>query len=210
MLMNKVHVLFLNLLLLSTCVIGNAQETGIHTEYMKDTKTTRVETSMLYVHNTPDQFVELIFRSWYKGEKLTSSPTQVDLEVFSFSKNPLYKKDKDRALVIVADGQEFPIGKLTNMVMKGETNKGVDSFYAVDGNPNLGMQVPVPPSAQIKAAGNVNGITMEWMNIFMKPDQFLKLAKAAKLEFRVGTTSLPLTDKHVEIIQNFANKITVQ
>ena len=101
------------------------------------------------------------------------------------------------------------MGNLTNMEMKGETFKGVDTFFAVGGNPNLGMQVPVPASAQIKASGNVNGITMEWMQLSMKPDQFLKLAKAAKLEFRIGTTSLPLTDKHVEIIHNFANQITV-
>jgi len=208
--MNKVHVLFLSLLVLATCVTANAQDTGVHTEYTKDAKTTRVETSMLYVHNTPDQFVEVIFRSWYKGEKLTSAPTKVDVEVFSFSQNPLYKKDKDRVLVIVADGQQSPIGNLRNMVMKGETRNGVDTFFAVDGNPNLGMQIPVPPSAQIKASGNVNGITMEWMGLSMKPDQFLKLAKAAKLEFRIGTTSLPLTDKHVEIIHNFANQITVQ
>lgn len=208
--MNKVHILFLNLLLLATCVTANAQGTGVHAEYMKDNKTTRVETSMLYVYNTPDQFVELTLRSWYKGEKLTSPPTKVDLEVLSFSKNPLYKKDKDRALVIVADGQESPIGNLRNMVMKGETKNGVDTFYAVDGNPNLGLQVSVPPSAQIKASGNLNGIMMEWMGLSMKPDQFLKLAKAAKLEFRIGSTSLPLTDKHVEIIHNFANQITVQ
>jgi hypothetical protein len=95
-------------------VTASAQDTGVHTEYMKDYKTTRVETSMLYVYNTPDQFVQLTLRSWYKGEKLTSSPAKVDLEVFSFSKNPLYKKDKDRALVIVADGQESPIGNLRN------------------------------------------------------------------------------------------------
>jgi len=44
----------------------------------------------------------------------------------------------------------------------------------------------------------------------MKPDQFLKLAKAAKLEFRIGNTSLPLNDRHIEIIHNFANQITVQ
>ena len=208
--MNKVHILFLHLLVLAICVNANAQDTGLHTEYMKDNKTTRVETSMLYVYNTPDQFVQLMLRSWYKGEKLTSAPAKVDVEVFSFSKNPLYKKDKDRVLVIVADGQESPIANLRNTVMKGETRNGVDTFFVVDGNPNLGLQVPVPPSAQIKASGNVNGITMEWMGYSMKPDQFLKLTKAAKLEFRLGATSLPLTDKHVEIIHNFANKITVQ
>lgn len=208
--MIKVHVLVLNLLLLATCVTGNAQDSGVHSEYMKDNKTTRVETSMLYVYNTPDQFVQLALRSWYKGEKLTSAPAKVDLEVLSFSKNPLYKKDKDRALVIVADGQESPIGNLTSMIMKGETKNGVDSFFAVGGNPNLGVQVAVSQSAQIKAGGNLNGITMEWMNLSMKPDQFLKLAKAAKLEFRIGTTSLPLTDRQLEIIHSFANQITVK
>jgi hypothetical protein len=210
MLMNKVHLLFLSLLLLASCVTANAQDTGVHTEYMKDNKTTRVESSMLYVSNTPDQFVELRLLSWYKGEKLTAPPAKVDLEVLSFSKDPLYKKDKDRAFVIVADGQESTMGNLSNSVMKGETVKGVDTFFVVGGNPNLGVQVDVPPSARIKAGGNLNGITMEWMNLSMKPDQFLKLAKAAKLEFRIGATSLPLTDKQVEIVHNFANKIIVQ
>lgn len=207
--MNKRHIFRTILLMLATYVTCNAQGSGIHTEYMKDNKTTRVETNMLYVYNTPDQFVELVLRSWYKGEKLTSPPTKVDVEVFSFSKNPLYKKDKDRSLVIVADGQESSIGNLTNTVMKGETKNGADSFFAVGGNPNVGMQVPVPQSAQIKVGGNLNGVTMEWMGISMKPDQFLKLAKATKLEFRMGTTSLPLNDRHVEIIHNFANQITV-
>ena len=208
--MNKVHVLLLSLVVLATCVTGNAQGSGIRTEYIKDDKTTRVETNMLYVYNTPDQFVQLILRSWYKGEKLTSAPTKIDLEVFSFSKNSLYKETKDRGLVIVADGQEFTFGKLTNTVMKGQTKNGVDSFFVVGGNPYLGMQVPVPQSAQIKAGGNLNGVTMELMGLSMKPDQFLKLAKAAKLEFRIGTTSLQLTERHVEIIHNFANQITVQ
>lgn len=208
--MNKRHALFPVLLILATYAICNGQESGIHTEYMKDNKTTRVETNVLYVYNTPEQFVELVLRSWYKGEKLTSPPTKVDVEVFSFAKSPLYKKDKDRSLVIVADGQEYPVGNLTNTVMKGETKNGVDSFFAVGGNPNVGMQVPVPQSAQIRTGGNLNGVTMEWMGISMKPDQFLKIAKAAKLEFRIGGTSLPLNDRHVEIIHNFANQITVQ
>jgi len=198
------------LLVLTACVTGKAQSSGVHSEYMKDTKTTRVETFMLYVYNTPDQFVELQLRSWYKGEKLMSPPTKVDVEVFSFSKNPLYKKDKDRSLVIVADGQESAVGNLTNTVMKGETKNGADSFVAVGGNPNLGIQVPVPQSAKIKAGGNLNGVTMEWMGISLKPDQFLKLAKATKLELRIGSTVLPFDDRHLEIIHNFAQQITVQ
>jgi len=208
--MNKLQLLTLSLLLITTYVTGNAQGSGIHTEYMKDNKTTRVETNTLYVYNTPDQFVELTLRSWYKGEKLTSPPNKVDVEVLSFSKKPLYKNDKDLAFIIVADGQESRLGNLTNMVMRGETKNGVDRFFAVNGNPNVGVQVGVPQSAQIKVGGDLTGMTMEWMALSMKPDQFLKLAKAAKLEFRIGNTSLPLNDRHVEIIHNFANQITTQ
>lgn len=205
--MNRSHLFLPLFLVLATCLTCMAQNSGIHTEYMKDNKTTRVETSMLYVYNTPDQFVQLMLRSWYKGEKLTSPPTKVDIEIFSFSKTQIYKNDKDRSLVIIADGQEAVIGNLKNLVMKAETKNGVDSFFA--GNPNVGIQVPVPQSAQIKAGGNLNGVTLEWMSTSMKADQFLKLAKAAKLEFRVGNTSLPLNDRHLEIVHNFANQITV-
>lgn len=81
---------------------------------------------------------------------------------------------------------------------------------AVGGNPGVGVQVPVPQSAQLKAGGNLNGMTMEWMGLSMKFDQFLKLAQAAKLELRIGAISMPLTDRHVEIIHNFANQITVR
>jgi hypothetical protein len=208
--MKKVQILLLSLLVMTITGTGKAQGSGIHTEYMKDNKSTRVETSLLYLYNTADQFVQLMLRSWYKGEKLTAPPTKVDLEVFSFSKSPLYKKDKDRILVLVADGQESPVGNLTNMVMKGETKNDVDTFFAAGGNPNVGMHVPVPQSAQIKSGGSVNGITMEWMGLSMKPDQFQKLAKAAKAEIRIGNTSLPLNDRHLEIIHNFATQITVQ
>jgi len=207
--MNKLQMILLALMMMGITASGYAQGSGVRTEYMKDNKTTRVETNMLYVLNTPDQFVQFTLRSWYKGDKLTAPPAKVDLEVFSFSKNPLYKKDKDRSVTIVADGVESAMGNLSNTVMKGETKNGVDSFFAVGGNPNVGMQVPVPQSAQIKGGGNLNGVTMEWMGLSMKPDQFLKLAKAARLEIRIGNTSLTLNDRQTEIVHNFASQITL-
>ena len=74
--MNKLHMIILVLLILGVSPSGHAQGSGVHSEYMKDNKTTRVETNMLYVLNTPDQFVELMLRSWYKGDKLTAPPTK--------------------------------------------------------------------------------------------------------------------------------------
>src|SRR2546429_8143176 len=89
--MKRLSIFFPGLIMLGAISASNAQSSGIHTEYMKNNKTTCVETNTLYVYNTPDQFVELTLRSWYKGEKLTTAPTKVDLEIFSFSKNPLYQ-----------------------------------------------------------------------------------------------------------------------
>src|SRR5260221_5652057 len=169
--MNRHRIVFLSLLMLLGSPLASAQAPGVHTEYMKDNKTTRVETSLLYVQNAPDQFVELMLRSWYKGETLSKAPTRVDLEIFSLSKKPLYQGDK--ALVLLADGQELPIGSVSDLVLTGETKNGAETFYGVRGNPNVGMQVPVPQSAEIKARGNgVSGLSLEWMGIDMKPEQF--------------------------------------
>ena len=202
------QTLFLCILITGMFYVGNAQNSGVHAEYLKDSKQTKVETSTLYIYNTPEQFVELALRAWYKGEKLTAPPTKVDVEIFSFSKNPLYPKEKDRPLVVVADGSPLPMGSLTNTVMMGETKNGTDSFYAVGAKSGIGVQVPVPASAQIKAGGSLNGITMEWMSLSMKPDQFLKFSKGAKLELQIGHTSIKLNDRQTEIIHNFASQIT--
>jgi hypothetical protein len=129
------------------------------------------------------------------------------LEVFSFSKNPIYRKEKDRDLVIIADGDQSTLGNLTKIILKGETKNGIDSFFVVGGNPKVAIEVPVPQSAQIKASDNLNGVRMEWMGLSMKPEQFLKLAKARKLEFRIGRTLLTLNERQREIVHNFARQI---
>ena len=209
--MNRYQILVLSLLMLvSTCLVGG-QTPGIHIEYMKDNKSTRVETNLLYVYNTPDQFVELMLRSGYKAEKLVKPPSGVSLEIFSLSKTPLYRKDRDRSVVAIADGTELAIGSLKNFVLSGETKQGVDAFYAVDGNPNVGMNVQVPASAKIKSSGNgVNGLSLEWMSLDMKSEQFLTIAKAKTLGFRLGNSSFTFSDGQMNIIRAFVDQITLK
>jgi hypothetical protein len=180
--MKGIRILFVIILTLMAAFSANAQTSGVHSEYMKDSKTTRVETSMLYIYDMPDQFIEVMFRAWYTGEKLAAPVKQMELDIYSFSKRPLYAS---RAVSLIADGVETKIGTPHAEVLRGQTNNGADSFYVVDGNPNVGIQVPVPPTAQIKGGGNLNGKTLEWMTLGLKPDQVLKLLTAKKLEIRV-------------------------
>lgn len=194
------------LLIMLTIAYGTyAQASGVHTEKMG--KDTLVSTSYLYVYDVGDQFVELQFRSGYKGEKPTSPPTNVELDIYSFSTGPLYAS---KSVSLVADGVETKIGTPHTMVLRGRTNNGVDSFYVVDGNPNIGIQVPVPQTAKLKAGGDLNGKTLEWMILGMKPNSFLKLLKATKLEVRIGDSTFPLKESHLEIVHNFVNQITPQ
>ena len=127
----------------------SAQGTGVKSEYLKDGNITKVETNMLYVGNTADQFVGIQLTGTYKGEKL-ESPPKIEITVFSFSKEPIYKKDKDRVVVIIANGAETNVGTLANTTFKGETKNGVDTYFAVGGDPNIGMQVPLPQGAVIR------------------------------------------------------------
>jgi hypothetical protein len=194
-------------------VIGAAelrsQDTGVRSEYLKDDKATKVETNMLYLLNTGDQFLGMQFSGRFKGETLTSSPT-VEITIYSFSKDPLYKKDKDRTLALIADGVEAELGILTVGVFKGETKNGVDTYYAVSGNRNVGMQVPLPQSAMIRAGGSMKGMTMELFTLQAKPDQILKLMSASDIQIRLGTTLFTPTGRHMQVIHGFAGQLTLK
>jgi len=194
-------------------VIGAAalrsQDTGVRSEYLKDDKATKVETNMLYLLNTGDQFLGMQFSGLFKGETLTSPPT-VEITVYSFSKDPLYKKDKDRTLALIADGVEADLGILTGNVFKGDTKNGVDTYYAVGGNRNVGMQVPLPQSAMIRAGGSMKGMTMELFTLQAKPDQILKLMSSSDIQIRIGTTLFTPTNRHMQVIHGFADQLTLK
>ena len=57
----------LPLLLLVFALPVCARAQSVRTEYMKDSKQTAVETNLLYLLNTPEQFVEMQLRGLYKG-----------------------------------------------------------------------------------------------------------------------------------------------
>jgi hypothetical protein len=69
------------------------------------------------------------------------------------------------------------------------------------------MQISLPLSAKVRDGDNVNGLFMEWMFIDMKPEQFLKIANAKKVEFRLGNTSFEFTEDQMNTVRDFASRI---
>ncbi|MGB7923858.1 MAG: hypothetical protein WCF57_11495 [Pyrinomonadaceae bacterium] len=202
----KYHRIFLLPVLFALALSASAQDQHVRTEYMKDIKMTKVETDLMYVLNTPAQFAQVSLVSRYKGEKLVKPPTQITLSIWSTSKEALYRKEKDRKLLVKTDGEEWSLETTTHLVMKGETKGGKDTFYS-ENRPALGMQIPVPMSATVRNGDNVNGLFMELMHIEMKPEQFAKIANAKKVEFRMGNTSFAFTEDQMNTVRDFAGRI---
>lgn len=201
------RLLFIFLAALMFAAAAQAQDDGVGSEYVKSDKSTRVYTASLYAVNTPEQFLEIQLEAWYKGEKLATPPAKVTLAVYSFSKKPIFEKQK-RTLVVAHDGGELKVGEFSEVLLKGTTLKGVDTFFPEDGTADNGIQIPVPTSAVVKAGGKVDGLVMEMMNLTMKTDQFMQFAKSSKMELRIGTASLPLNELQVQIMHRFADRIT--
>jgi hypothetical protein len=49
---------------------------------------------------------------------------------------------------------------------------------------------------------------MEWLDITLKTEQFLKLPNATKLEFRIKDSTFTLDDRQLDVFRDFAKQIT--
>jgi hypothetical protein len=209
--MKRYRILFLILLMPSFVYVANAQTSGVHTEYHKDYKETKVETSLLYLSNTPNQFTGLMLLSWFKGEKLIKVPTSVELRIYSLSRIPLYQKGKDRSLVFVIDDQEWALGKVYASIYKGKTKNGVDTFVSVEDDRRIksAWEVSAPRDAEIRSGGNLYGVFMELISQDLNIEPFLKISKSAAFQIRLGSSSFTLTERQMNIIRNFVRQTTV-
>ncbi len=202
------HIWALLIAVATLSAFATAQTSRVHTTYSKDKKLTKVETSALYLMNTPEQFIQLTFESVYKGEKLDKPVDKVDLSIFSLAKKARYRGPSEQTLYAVTDGERWKVGTVLYLAMNGETKNGKDAYYS-ENNKYLGMEVPFPKTARVRnASGDVNGLTMEWLDINMKANQFAKIVAAKKVEFQLGSNAFELDENHMAIMSEFAAKIT--
>lgn len=184
----------------------SGQDPHVHTRYMKDTKTTVVETDLMYIINTPQQFVQLGLVSRYPKERLEKPPKKIDLLIWSFSKEPLYRKEKDNTIIFNTDGETWQAGPQLYVVFKGEAKSGQDIFWS-EKRPDLGQPSPLPESAQVKVKEGINNLFMEQIFFELKPEQLLKLAQAKKVEVQLGMTRFGFTDEYMSTIREFNNRL---
>ena len=183
-----------------------AQDPHVHTRFIKESKTTMVETDLMYLINTPQQFVQLGLVTRYPGERLEKPPKKIDLLIWSFSKDVMYRADKDHTVILSADGESWSISPELYAVFKGDTKNGQDVFWN-EKRPVIGEPSPLPDSAQIKAQGGVNGLFMEQIFVELKPEQLQKVAGAKKVEIQIGASKFELTDEYLSTTRDFNSRL---
>jgi hypothetical protein len=205
----KSHLIVLLCLLAVVCPAQPPQSPSSHitTEYLKDSKETRVSTNMLYVVNTPEQFLQLQLSAWYPKQQLVQPAKRISLDIFSYSRAPLYLREADWQVAVVADGETLELGRLAHTALRGEMQNGKETFYAGK-QAVVGMQVPLPQRAQLRTTTPIGEMTMEWLQLMIKPEQFARLAQAQQVELRFGSTRVVLNDVHKSIIREFTAAVT--
>ena len=192
----------------SLVAVGQAQDTHVHSEYMPKVKMTKVESDMMFVIDTTDQFMQLGLVARYPNQQLVKPPKNITLTIFSNSPKPLYENTKDQNLIVVTDGESWKAGELQYWSGKGsKTDKGQEMF-ASEKRPGLGLQNPLPANAKVGQGRTVDQLYLEWLIIELKPEQFARLAQSKKLEFQIGRTKFQFTDNQMTTIREFASTIT--
>jgi hypothetical protein len=193
---------------LSFAAIGQSQDTHVRSEYMPKIKMTKVESDMMFVINTVEQFMQVGLIARYPNQQLVTPPKNVTVTIFSNSPKLLYEGTNDQNLIAITDGESWKAGELKYWSGKGsKTDKGQEMF-ASEKRPGLGLQNPLPPNANVGQGRAIDQLYLEWLIIELKPEQFARLAQAHKVEFQIGRTKFQFTDDQMNTIRAFASSIT--
>lgn len=185
--------------------IRNAQESHVNSVYVEKDKRTVISTDQMYVVNELDQFMQMMLSFRHSGRQMTKMPDKVGVSIWSLTKEPLYRKDTDRKLYMVADGERFESSPTTYLVLKGETFKGQDTFFS-ENRPGLGLQISLPQNAQVKSGG-VSGLFMEQIYMDFKSKNLERIIEAKDVQVFLGKQSLILSESQMSTLREFARRL---
>ena len=188
--------------------VGQTQDPHVRTEYLPKIKMTKVETDMMFVINTPEQFMQIGLIARYPKQQLITPPKTINLTIFSNSPKLVYENTKDQNLIVVTDGESWKAGELKYWSGKGERTKEGREIFVNEKRPGLGLETFLPATARVREGKDIDRLYMEWLLIDFKIEQFSKIAKAKTVEFRIGRTGFQFTENQMNTIRTFSSLIT--
>jgi TonB family protein len=160
----------------------------------------------MFLRDTPQQFLQLILNASYKGQRLQNPPDKVDLVIWSFSREVMYRASEAQKLILKADSESWNLVPQTYLTFRGETKNGQDIFWEEKRTP-AGQPSSLPENARIKNGQEINGIFMEQIFFQLKPEQLSKIATARSVELKMGATEFALIVDYQNIARSFLSRI---
>ena len=191
------------LFLLIGSSFASAQETHIDSRYIKEIDRTVVRSDVLYVVDTPDQFIQLQLTGRYpKKGPPTEAPDRLSFEFGSFTRLPLYKLDESHRLAVKADDRILDLGLMSYSEMH---ESGKDKYFARDAT--LGYNTTLPPTALVRKTVP-SELTFERMSVSgIRPSELSTMAQAQQLIMKIGSTVFALRPTQMAILREFAASV---
>ncbi|HEX5702776.1 MAG TPA: hypothetical protein VFX97_06230 [Pyrinomonadaceae bacterium] len=189
---------------------GLAQESHVVSRYEKSIDRTIVHSDVLYVVNTPSQFMQIQLIGRYPGKgKPSQMPDRIYFEFYSFAPSALYQPDAKHRLLVKADAKVLDFGLLTYSNVEGKKKDPKDISNPKAPKSNLGFSVSLPSAAVVTTAHKKDELTVEFMSIDELSLADLKLlARANEVAMKIGDTVFPLRPMQKTILREFADTIT--
>ena len=185
----------------------HAQDPHVHSKYLRATKTTVVQTDWMYLINTRDQFLQVGLITRYPGERLEKPLKKIDLMIWSFSMQPLYRQGTPPTLTITTNGEAWKIASTSYLVFTGETKNGQDIFWSEKRN-MIGQPSVLPEEALVKSREGINGLYMERISIELTPQQLAKIARAAEVTMQLGASNVEFSISYLNTLRDLSARLT--
>jgi hypothetical protein len=187
---------------------GFSQTPAVDQAYFSRTGLIMIMTPRLTLLDTPSQFVEMQFIAQCPKAPDNTAP-RITMSLFSRALRPLYAKDIDRSLTVVADEQSASLGLLTYESLP-EVENSVRDIYARSGPYNLTERIPTPNTTQIKKINSEQFLTAEIMSTRLLPLDFInRIASVRRLEIKLGGATTILDQKQLSVLREFAASVNL-
>jgi hypothetical protein len=180
--MNLIKAALFTVIALSAATLAYAQDPHVFSEYKEQLKATLVYTDKMYLLSTAEQVIDVEFNFRLKQKQSRKQPERVDLMLWSHARELKYEKDKDREIILRADGDAVKVEKVIYMPFKK-----LKKYFE-----------------RIKDA------FAEWIIVYLNPEECRKLATAKVIKLHLGKQELSFSDNYTNTVRDFASRIPSQ
>ncbi|HEY5075019.1 MAG TPA: hypothetical protein VII34_10015 [Pyrinomonadaceae bacterium] len=185
-----------------------AQIPAVHQEYYSKLDSIVIKTDRLIILDSPGQFLEVQFVGRCPKQPTGGTP-KITIEVFARSLAPVYQKDNDHRITIIADDKITDLGLMSYESLE-EIPDQVRDIYPLPGTRNLVKRIPTPASAQIKVSNPGKFLVAETMSTgVLRLDLIDSITQAKTLRFKLGPTTIDFKPNQMAVLLGFARSVSL-